>query len=76
MKNIKEVPENCKHLVGEDDVVYEVPGDGPCGPNSGAAHLFEDENEGPKLRLLMNRFMAEHWDSQYKYITKCICPSF
>ena len=71
VKNIKEVPENCKHLVGEDDVVYEVPGDGACGPNSGAAHLFEDENEGPKLRLLMNRFMAEHWDSQYKYITKC-----
>ena len=46
VKNIKEVPENCKHLVGEDDVVYVVPGDGACGPNSGAAHLFEDENKG------------------------------
>ena len=71
VKNIKEVPENCKHLVSEDDVVYEVPGDGACGPNSGAAHLFEDENEGPKLRLSINRFMAKHWDRQYKYLTQC-----
>ena len=69
--NIKDVPENVKHLVSPDDVVYEVPGDGACGPNSVAAHFFEDENEGPKLRLLLNRFMAEHWDKQYKYLTQC-----
>ena len=69
--NLKDIPENVKHLVGPDDVVYEVPGDGACGPNSVAAHIFEDENEGPKLRLLLNKFMAEHWDKQYKYLTQC-----
>ena len=41
--NIKEVPTNCKHLVDSDDVLYSVPGDGCCGPNCGAALLFEDE---------------------------------
>ena len=65
--NLKDVPENVKHLVSPDDVVYEVPGDGAFGPNSVAAHFFE----GPKLRLLLNRFMAEHWDKQYKYLTQC-----
>ena len=52
-------------------MVYDVPGDGACGPNSVSAHLFEDENEGPKLRISMNRFMAEHWDRQYKFLTQC-----
>ena len=69
--NLKEVPANCKHLVDVDDMVYVVPGDGCCGPNCGAAFLFEDEVYGPKLRLQMNRFMAEHWYSKYQYITNC-----
>ena len=41
--NIKNVPENVKHLVKEDDVIYQVPGDGSCGPSSAAAFLFSDE---------------------------------
>jgi hypothetical protein len=41
--NIKDIPENCKHLVNIDDVLYVVPGDGCCGPNCGAAFLFSDE---------------------------------
>ena len=68
--NIKEVPDNCKKFVNEDDVVYIVPGNGACGPNSGAAHLFEDESLGPKLRLKMNHFLAEHYDV-YKNIFPC-----
>ena len=46
--NIKDVPNNCKHLVKQGDVIYVVPGDGCCGPNCGAAFLFKDEVFGPK----------------------------
>ena len=48
--NIKEVPNNCKHLVNADDVMYVVPGNGSCGPNCASALLFGDEVFGPKLR--------------------------
>lgn len=56
--NIIEVPKNCRALVDKNDVVYQVPGDGACGPNCGAAFLFEDEVFGPKLRKNMNNFFA------------------
>ena len=68
--NIKDIPENCEDLFN-DDVVYEVPGDGACGPNSAAAHLFEDEVFGPKLRKNMNLFWANHFYRKYQYITPC-----
>ena len=69
--NLKKVPENCKHLVNQDDVLYVVTGDGCCGPNCAAAFLFGDEVYGPKLRRLMNIFFASHWEDRYKYITQC-----
>ena len=50
MSNIKEIPNNCKHLVNDGDVLYVVPGDGCCGPNCGAAFLFHDEVFGSQLR--------------------------
>ena len=31
VNNLKKVPENCKHLVEEDDIMYVVPGNGCCG---------------------------------------------
>ena len=68
--NVKEVPSNCKKFVNEGDVVYIVPGNGACGPNSGAAHLFEDEFLGPNLRMKMNHFLAEHYEV-YKDIFPC-----
>ena len=55
-KNVKEVPENCKKLVKENDVVYVVPGNGACGPNSAAAFLFQDEIFGPRLCKKKNIF--------------------
>ena len=70
-KNIREVPENCKHLVGEDDVLYVVPGDGCCGPSCGAAFLFHDEIHGPKLRRKMNLQMAKYWSKRYVNLTQC-----
>ena len=36
-----EIPNNCKHLVKEDNVQYIVPGDGCCGPNCAAAWLLK-----------------------------------
>ena len=69
--NIKEVPDNCKSLVNEGDLVYVVPGDGACGPNSAAAHLFQDEVFGPKLRGKMNAFFAKHFYKKYQYKTPC-----
>ena len=69
--NIKDIPKNCKHLVKADDVLYVVPGDGCCGPNSVAAYLFHDEVFGPELRRKMNLFMAKHWNIRYKNITQC-----
>ena len=71
ISNIKEVPKNCQHLVGVDDVIYQVPGNGACAPNSAAAHLFSDELFGPKLRRQMNIFMSKLWDRHYKYKTQC-----
>ena len=69
--NIKDVPNNCKHLVKQSDVIYVVPGDGCCGPNCGAAFLFKDEVFGPKLRKAMNFFFANHWYDRYQHLTQC-----
>ena len=69
--NIREVPESYRYLFNDDDVVYKVPGDGACGPNSASAHLFEDEVFGPKLRRNINLFWANHFYRKYQYITPC-----
>ena len=69
--NLKAVPENCRHLVQEGDVLYVVPGDGCCGPNCAAALLFHDEVFGPKLRRRMNLFFANHWNRRYQHISQC-----
>ena len=71
ISNIKSIPDNCKHLFQDGDVLYVVPVDGCCGPNCAAAFLFGDEVFGPQLRVLMNKFMAKHWYSRYQYITQC-----
>ena len=71
LHNIKQVPQNCKHLVNEDDVIYVVPGDGSCGPSSAAVFLFNGEVFGPKLRIRMNLFMAKHWYKRYQNVTQC-----
>ena len=69
--NIRNIPENCKHLFKENEVVYVVPGDGCCGPNCAAALLFHDEVFGPKLRKRMNLFFAKHWYKRYQYVSQC-----
>ena len=69
--NLKPVPLNCSHLVNKGDKVYTVPGNGACGSNAMAAHLFQDELFGPKLKRKMNQFFAKHWERKYKNKTQC-----
>ena len=71
IKNLKNIPEEVKNLVEEDDVVYVVPGDGCCAQNCTAAWLFHDEKYGPQLRRKINSFLVKHWDKRYQYITNC-----
>ena len=73
--NLKEVPENCKKFVNENDVVYVVPGDGRCAQNSAAALLFHDEKFGPGLKRKMNLFFAEHFFKKYQFISQCSVDS-
>ena len=73
--NVKPLPKNIAHLCNEGDMVYVVPGDGACGPNSISAHLFRDEVFGPKLRRKINDFKVEHWDRKYKLKTQCTVDS-
>ena len=51
-------------------MIYKVPGNGACFQNAAAAHLFQDENLGPKLRIQMNKFLSEHYEN-YKNIFPC-----
>ena len=69
--NIKEVPQAVKHLVKEEDVVYQVPGDGACLLNSAAAFFFHDEVFGPKLRRRINEFFVQHYTKKYKTLSPC-----
>ena len=61
ISNIKDIPDNCKHLVKQGDVLYVVP----------AAFLFSDEVFGPKLRKRMNAFFVKHWYTRYQNISQC-----
>ena len=69
--NLREVPLSCQDLVNKDDLVYVVPGDGACCPNSAAAFFFYDEVFGPKLRKKMNQFFVKHWRSKYQSLCPC-----
>ena len=69
--NVKEVPQNVKHLVKKGDVVYQVAANGACFPNSAAAFFFQDEVFGPKLRKRMNYFFVEHYTKKYENLSPC-----
>ena len=50
--DLRHIPENNKQLVNLD---------GACGLRSGAAHIFEDQNEGPKFRTVVNTHIVDRW---------------
>ena len=70
-KKIGEIPQNIKHLVGANDVVYKVKGDGACAPNAICAWLFHDETLGPIFKRDMNLQFADLWEPKYKNKTSC-----
>ena len=41
--NLREVPLSCQDLVNKDDLVYVVPGDGACCPNSARSQIAEKD---------------------------------
>ena len=60
--NLANIPENIKHLVGEDDMIVRVEPDGACGLNSAAGHIFEDPEQGSQFRHVINVHMVDRWD--------------
>ena len=59
---LKELPENCKQLVGEGYVLYPVSGDGACGPRCLAAWIFLDPTLGPYLARNINIHFVKNWN--------------
>ena len=57
---LKQIPSRCKHLVNKDSYLFSVPGNGNCGPNCCAAHLFGDSRMGTELRKRMNTHIIEY----------------
>ena len=59
------MPQNIKHLVTNQSLQFQVNPDGACAANCGAAHIFQDAKEGPRLRMLMNNHMVSLWKQFY-----------
>ena len=45
---------------------FKALGNGACVTNCAAVHVYEDEDEGPKVKRRVNLHMADNWDSYYK----------
>ena len=58
ISNIKELPANVK--MESDNVVYIIPGKGPCGVSAVAAGVFGDEQKGLDLRRALNDYIIMH----------------
>ena len=67
--NVKEIPEKYKSSFKKDEIIYTVPGNGCCGPNSIAAYIYGDEIYGPCLRQSLNQFIVKNFDKRYKFLT-------
>ena len=75
-------PEIPKHLLGVNEqylselrgysMIYKVFGDGACLTNCAAVHIYEDADEGPKLKKKVNHHIADNWDNYYK--NKIVLP--
>ena len=59
--NLTEIPTVFKAFVNDGDMMMKVDGDGLCGINCGAAHIFGDPREGRKFRKVINRHIVDRW---------------
>ena len=66
---LKNLPDNCKELVGDDCVLFPVKGDGACGPNCAAAWIHQDPSLGPYLARNINVHFIKNWDYWKNVIT-------
>ena len=46
---------------------YKAEPNGACLDNCLAVHVYEDEDEGPKVKKRLNHHVAENWDNYYKH---------
>ena len=61
--HLKNIPDNIKHFAKNDDLILTIVPDGACAPRAGAAHIFEDQNEGIRFRSVINTHIADRfWD--------------
>ena len=44
---------------------YKVEGNGACLDNCLAVHVYEDKEEGPKVKKRLNNHVADNWDNYY-----------
>ena len=58
---LRNIPDNIKHLLDDDQVLYPVKGDGSCGPRCLAAFLYQDQTLGPHLARNINLHFVENW---------------
>ena len=47
-------------------MIYKTLGNGRCLENSVAVHVFENEDEGEKVKKLVTNFMADNWNNYFK----------
>ena len=47
---------------------YRAKPNGACLDNCLAVHVYEDENEGPRVKKRVNKHVADNWDAYYKNI--------
>ena len=59
--HLKQVPDNIKHFTNTDDIILKIVPDGACAPRAGAAHIFEDQDEGIRFRSVINTHIADRW---------------
>ena len=70
-EKFRKIPDNIINLVKPGDIILNANPNGACGPNAAAAHIFEDQNEGPELRKAMNDHITKYWSH---YQTKIDFP--
>ena len=58
---LRDIPDNIKHLLDNDHVLYPVKGDGSCGPRCLAAFLYQDQTLGPHLARNINLHFVQNW---------------
>ena len=46
---------------------YMAEPNGACAQNCVAVHIYEDEDEGPKVKKRINHHIADHWETYYKH---------